>query len=276
MGTLQNKVALITGAGRASGIGAAVARRLAAGGADVVVSDLCAPVSNLLNAGSGQWEELQAVAAEVATVGVRALPVRCDVTQADSVAAMIRATLDAFGRLDILVNNAGATIGPAPVVQMAEEAWRRTLEINATGTFLCCKAAVPVMIQGGRGGRVINMSSLAALRPRPYMSAYAASKAAIVALTQGLAQEVAAYGITVNALLPGDIDTAFKQWGMQVEAVVTQRPLTDVVDDIVRRIPAGRLGMAEDVAQLAAWLASEEAAFITGQAINVTGGRELT
>jgi meso-butanediol dehydrogenase/(S,S)-butanediol dehydrogenase/diacetyl reductase len=276
MGTLQNKVALITGAGRASGIGAAVARRLAAGGADVVVSDLCAPVSNLLNAGSGQWEELQAVAAEVATVGVRALPVRCDVTQADSVAAMIRATLDAFGRLDILVNNAGATIGPAPVVQMAEEAWRRTLEINATGTFLCCKAAVPVMIQGGRGGRVINMSSLAALRPKPYMSAYAASKAAIVALTQGLAQEVAAYGITVNALLPGDIDTAFKQWGMQVEAAVTQRPLTDVVGDIVRRIPTGRLGMAEDVAHLAAWLASEEAAFITGQAINVTGGRELT
>lgn len=276
MGNLQNKVALVTGAGRASGIGAAVARRLAAGGADIVVSDLCAPVSNLFNAGAGQWEELQAVAAEVEARGVRALPVRSDVTQADSVAALIRATLDAFGRLDILVNNAGATIGPAPVVQMAEEAWRRTLEINATGTFLCCKAAVPAMIQGGRGGRVINMSSLAALRPKPYMSAYAASKAAIVALTQGLAQEVAAYGITVNALLPGDIDTAFKQWGMQVEAAVTQRPLTEVVGDIVRRIPTGRLGTAEDVAQLAAWLASEEAAFITGQAINVTGGRELT
>jgi NAD(P)-dependent dehydrogenase (short-subunit alcohol dehydrogenase family) len=95
-------------------------------------------------------------------------------------------------------------------------------------------------------------------------------------LTQGLAQEVAAYGITVNALLPGDIDTAFKQWGMQVEAAVTQQPLTDVVGEIVRRIPAGRLGTAEDVAHLAAWLASEEAAFITGQAINVTGGRELT
>lgn len=276
MGTLQNKVALITGAGRASGIGAAVARRLAADGADVVVSDLCAPVSNLLNAGAGQWEELQSVAAAVQQLGGQALPVRCDVTQADSVAALVQTTLDTFGRLDILVNNAGATIGPAPVVQMAEEAWRRTLEINATGTFLCCKAAVPAMIRGGRGGRVINMSSLAALRPKPYMSAYAASKAAVVALTQGLAQEVAAYGITVNALLPGDIDTAFKQWGMQVESVVTQRPLTDVVDDIVRRIPAGRLGTPQDVAHLVAWLASAEAAFITGQAINVTGGRELT
>lgn len=276
MGTLQNKVALITGAGRAGGIGAAAARRLAADGADVVVSDLCAPVSNLLNAGAGQWEELQAVAAEVQQLGGQALAVRCDVTQADSVAALVQATLDRFGRLDILVNNAGATIGPAPVVQMAEEAWRRTLEINATGVFLCCKAAVPAMIRGGRGGRVINMSSLAAQRPKPYMSAYAASKAAVVALTQGLAQEVAAYGITVNALLPGDIDTAFKQWGMQVESVVTQRPLTDVVDDIVRRIPAGRLGTPQDVAHLVAWLASAEAAFITGQAINVTGGRELT
>ena len=276
MGTLQNKVALITGAGRASGIGAAIARRLAADGADVVVSDLCAPISNLLNAGAGQWEELQTVAASVEALGRQALAVRCDVTQAASVAAMIQATLDTFGGLDVLVNNAGATIGPAPVVQMAEEAWRRTLEINATGTFLCCKLAVPAILRGGRGGRVINMSSLAAVRPKPYMSAYAASKAAIVALTQGLAQEVATYGITVNAILPGDIDTVFKQWGMQVESVVTQRPLTDVVDDIVRRIPVARLGTPHDVANLVAWLASDEAAFVTGQALNVTGGRELT
>ena len=108
------------------------------------------------------------------------------------------------------------------------------------------------------------------------MSAYAASKAAIIALGESLAQEVASFGITVNALLPGDIDTAFKQWGLQLEAQVTGRPYEDVVQAQVARIPVGRLGTAADVAHLVAWLASDEASFITGQAYNITGGRELT
>ena len=273
---LQDKVAIVTGAGRLGGIGVAVAQRLAAEGAHLVLADLAAPPSTLLHGGSGQWEEMLAVAQEIAALGVRCLPLRVDVTQAASVAEMITATMQTFGRIDILVNNAGATIGPAPVAQMAEEAWRRTLEINATGTFLCCKAALPAMIQGGRGGRIINMSSLAARRPRIYMSAYAASKAAIIALGESLAQEVASFGITVNAVLPGDIDTAFKQWGLQLEAQITGRPYEDVVQAQVARIPVGRLGTAADVAHLVAWLASDEASFITGQAYNITGGRELT
>ena len=273
---LQDKVAIITGAGRASGIGVAVARQLAAAGADIVLADLAAAPSPLLHGGAGQWEEMQAVAQQIEALGARCLPLRVDVTEAASVAEMIAATMQAFGRLDILVNNAGATIGPAPVAQMAEEAWRRTLEINATGTFLCCKAALPAMIQGGRGGRIINMSSLAARRPKIYMSAYAASKAAVIALSEALAQEVASFGITVNAVLPGDIDTALKQWGFQLEAQVMGRPYDEVVRANVARIPLARLGTAADVANLVAWLASDAASFITGQAYNVTGGRELT
>jgi meso-butanediol dehydrogenase/(S,S)-butanediol dehydrogenase/diacetyl reductase len=276
MAKLTDKVAIVTGAGRQGGIGAAVAHRLAQDGAHVVVGDICAPPSELPHAGSGQWDELQAIAEELQSMGVGVLPVRVDVTDAASVQGMVEQTRKTFGRLDILVNNAGAAIGPAPVVQMAEEAWRRTLEINATGTFLCCKQALPLMIGAERGGRVINMSSLAAVKPKPYVSAYAAAKAAIVALTRSLAQEVAPFGITVNAVLPGDVDTALKQWGLQLEAAANQQSYEEVLAAAIAKVPLGRFASPKDVADLVAFLASDEAGFITGQAYNLSGGRELT
>jgi NAD(P)-dependent dehydrogenase (short-subunit alcohol dehydrogenase family) len=276
MTTLTKRLALITGAGRHGGIGAAIAQRLAQAGADIVVGDLCAPPPAGLPAPAiGQWDELQAIAAQVRAQGVAALPVKVDVTDPASIQAMLAQVMAEFGRIDILVNNAGAIFGPSPVAQMADDAWRRTLEVNATGVFLVTKAVLPAMIQGQRGGRIVNMSSLAAVRPRPYMAAYAASKAAVAALTQSLAQEVAQFGITVNAVLPGDIDTGMKQWGYQLEAMITQRAYDDVVAAGVARIPAGRLGTPQDVAGLAAYLASDEASFITGQLFPVTGGREL-
>ena len=275
MATLEGRVALVTGAGRKGGIGESVAKRLAQDGAHVVVGDICAPPTELAHAGSGQWEELESIAGEIGELGVQSLPIRVDVSDAESVEAMVTATQDAFGRLDILVNNAGVAIGPSPVLQMAEEAWRRTLEINATGTFLCSKYALPLMIAGGRGGRVINMSSLAAERPKPYVSAYAASKAAVVALTQSMAQEVAEFGITVNAVLPGDVDTVLKQWGLQLESMVMGIPYEEVMAAAVAKVPLGRFAVPEDVAHLVAFLASDEASFITGQAYKLTGGREL-
>lgn len=276
MQKLEAKVALVTGAGRRGGIGAAVGLRLAQEGAHVVVADLCAaPMAGVASPGGGEWAELQALAAEIASLGVQTLALRADVTVRAEVEAMIAETMQTFGRLDILVNNAGAALGPAPVVQMQESAWRKTLEINATGVFLCCQAAIPALIKSGKAGRIINMSSLAAIRPKPYLSAYAASKAAVIALTQSLAQEVAPFGITVNAILPGDIDTAFKQWGLQIEAMVRGRPYDQVYAEAVAQIPIGRMGLPEDVASLVAYLASDEAGFITGQAYPLTGGREL-
>lgn len=273
---LRGKVALVTGAGRQNGIGAAVARRLAQEGADLVVSDICAAPSDLPHGGNAAWEQLTAVAAEIESLGARSLALRVDVTVAAEVQEMVAATKEAYGRLDILVNNAGAIIGPSPVRYMAEEAWRRMLEINATGVFLCCHHALPLIIDGGNGGRIINMSSIAAVRPRIYMSAYAASKAAVVALTQSLAQEVGEFGITANAILPGDVDTGMKQWGMQLESMVTGKQYDEVVSALEERIPIGRLGVPEDVAKLVAFLASDSADFITGQALNLTGGRELS
>jgi NAD(P)-dependent dehydrogenase (short-subunit alcohol dehydrogenase family) len=272
---LKDKVALVTGAGRPRGIGAAVARRLAGEGAHVIVADICKSPSELTHAGSGTWDDLAAVAAQISALGVQGLALQVDVTDGQAVQAMLEETKATFGRLDILVNNAGAAIGPAPVLHMAEEAWRRTLEINATGTFLCSKHALPLMIDGGRGGRIVNMSSIAARRPRPFVSAYAASKAAVIALTQALAQEVGEHGITVNAILPGDVDTEMKQWGLQLEALVNNQPYEAVVAALVARIPLGRMAAAGDVADLVAFLASDQAGFITGQAYNLTGGREL-
>jgi NAD(P)-dependent dehydrogenase (short-subunit alcohol dehydrogenase family) len=256
MGVLDGRVALVTGAGRRNGIGAAIARRLADDGAHVVISDICAAPADLPHGGYAAWEELTAVAEEISAFGVESLPLRVDVTIAEEVQGMVAATKDKFGRLDILVNNAGAIIGPAPVRYMAEEAWRRMLEINATGVFLCCHHALPLMIDGGNGGRIINISSIAAVRPRIFMSAYAASKAAVIALTQSLAQ--------------------VKQWGMQMESMVTGKGYDEVVTALEERIPAGRLGIPDDVAGLVSFLASETAEFITGQAINLTGGRELS
>jgi NAD(P)-dependent dehydrogenase (short-subunit alcohol dehydrogenase family) len=273
---LEGRVAVVTGAGRKGGIGEAVGLELARNGADVVVGDICAPPTELLHAGCGDWQELSAIAEEINGLGVKGLPVQVDVTKADSIQAMVGEVKKVFGRLDILLNNAGVAIGPAPVIQMAEEAWRRTLEINATGTFLCSQAVLPLMVEGGRGGRILNMSSIAAEKPKPYISAYAASKAAVVAFTRSLAQEVAEYGITVNALLPGDVDTALKQWGLQLEALVTQQDYDQVMAKAVAKVPLGRFATPEDVAHLVVFLASDRASFITGQAYNLTGGRELT
>jgi NAD(P)-dependent dehydrogenase (short-subunit alcohol dehydrogenase family) len=157
---------------------------------------------------------------------------------------------------------------------MEESAWNKTMAINATGTFLCSQAAARHMIDRGGGGKIINISSAAAKTGGPFLSAYSAAKAAIVGFTRVMAVEVAQQNIQVNAVCPGEVDTELMRWGWRIASLLGNMPYDEVVAEAVKRIPLGRLETGEDVANLVAFLASSESDYMTGQAINVTGGME--
>jgi NAD(P)-dependent dehydrogenase (short-subunit alcohol dehydrogenase family) len=269
---LKGKVAIVTGAGRKLGIGRGIALRLARDGADVAVADICREFEEFPGYGLGMWEGLKETADEVSALGVRGLPVKVDVTDAAQVDEMVRQTVEALGRLDIIVNNAGGGPGPAPVIAMEEVAWNKTMAINATGTFLCSRAAARQMLSQGQGGKIVNLSSIAGKRGERFMAAYTAAKAAIIGLTQVMALELGAANIQVNAVCPGDVDTDLQRWAWKLEADFRGIPYEEVVKVAVARIPVGRLEVPQDVANLVAFLASPESDYMTGQAINVDGG----
>jgi NAD(P)-dependent dehydrogenase (short-subunit alcohol dehydrogenase family) len=269
---LKGKVAIVTGAGRELGIGRAIALRLAREGAAVVVADLCREFEEFPGYGLGTWEGLEKRAEEVRALGVRGLPVRVDVTDAALVEEMMAQTLETFGRLDILVNNAGGAPGPGPVVWMEEAAWNKTIAINLTGTFLCSRAAARVMAEQGQGGKIINLSSAAGKRAGPFMSAYAAAKGGVILFTQALALELAANNIQVNAVCPGLVETELQHWRWRLEAWAQGISYHEAVGKATERIPLGYVGQPQDVANVVAFLASSESDYMTGQAINVTGG----
>lgn len=272
---LKGKVAIVTGAGRDLGIGRATALRLARDGADVAVADLCRDFEEFPGYGLGTWEGLEKRAEEIKALGARALPVRVDVTDAVLVDQMVAQTLETFGRLDILVNNAGGAPGPGPVVWMEEAAWTKTLAINLTGTFLCSRAAARVMAEQGQGGKIINVSSAAGKRGSPFLSAYSAAKGGVILFTQALALELAGNNIQVNAVCPGQVDTELQRWGWGLQAWAQNLSYDEVVRKAIEEIPLGRLEQPEDVANLVAFLASSDSDYMTGQAINVTGGQVM-
>jgi len=269
---LKGKVAIVTGAGRKLGIGRGIALRLARDGADVAVADICREFEEFPGYGLGMWEGLKETADEISALGVRGLPVRVDVTEAAQVDEMVRRTVEALGRLDIIVNNAGGVVGPAPVIALEEAAWNKTMAINATGAFLCSRAAARQMLAQGQGGKIINISPIAGKHGSPFLAAYSAAKSAIIGLTRVMALEVGAANIQVNAVCPGEVDTDLQRWGWQLEAGMRGTSYEEVVKAATSRIPLGRLEVPEDVANLVAFLASRESDYITGQAINVCGG----
>jgi len=269
---LKGKVAIVTGAGRKLGIGRAIALRLAGEGADVAVADICREFEEFPDYGLGMWEGLKSTADEVSALGVRGLPLRVDVTDSRLVDEMVAQTMDAFGHIDILVNNAGGVVGPMPVLWIEEAAWNKTLAINATGTFLCSQRVARAMIARREGGKIINIASIAGKGRAPALAAYCAAKAAVLALTRVLAFELAASGIQVNAVCPGEVDTDLQRWGWQLEANFRGVPYDEVVSGEIEQIPLGRLEQPDDVANLVAFLASDQSDYMTGQAINVDGG----
>lgn len=257
---LQNRLALITGGGR--GIGRAIALDYARAGADVVVA-------------ARTLEQVEVVANEISEgFKTRALPFTCDVSGLASVEQLFAKVKNAFGRgPDILVNNAGIAES-APLIKTDDEHWRRHLEINLSGTFYCTRAALGEMVERG-WGRVINIASVAGKTGAPYIAAYAASKHGVLGLTRSVALEVAAKGVTVNAICPGYVDTEMTTRGVENIISKTGRTAEQALDSIKKMNPQNRLIDAEEVAALALLLASHEGRGINGQAINVDGGSVL-
>ena len=247
-GSLDGRRALVTGASQ--GIGRAIALRLGVEGASVALN---------YNRSRAEAEE---AAAQVTAAGGTALTVGGDVSQAEHANALVQQVVDAWGGIDILVNNAGITRDNL-VLRLSEEDWDQVMDTNLKGAFLCTKAAIKHMVRQ-RWGRIINMSSVVALTGNPGQSNYTAAKAGLIGFTRTVAREVATRGITVNALTPGFITTRM------VEGLADE-----LKETIKEHIPQGRFGSPEEVAALAAFLAGDEAGYITGQAIGVDGGLSL-
>ena len=238
-----DKTALVTGAAR--GIGLAIATRLAADGLRVALLD----------------QDVDAVEAAARSVGRGAIALIGDVARTKDVDGAVARVESAWGRLDVLVNNAGITGRSFPIWELSDADWQRVIDVDLTSVFLCCRAAVKVMLRQG-GGRIINIASIAGKEGNPTLVPYSTAKAGVIGLTKALAKEVATHGILVNAVAPAVIGTELLK---QMEQ--------STVDLLVSKIPMGRVGKPEEVAALVAWLASDECSFSTGAVYDLSGGR---
>lgn len=273
----SSPVAIVTGGARQGGIGREVARQLLQNGYDVVLSDLGRPLVSHPDYEVAPADDLQAAAGALCALGtVAAIP--CDVTSEASVIALFDTTIDRFGRVDVLVNCAGLAIGLSPTIELSLRDWQVNLDVMATGAFLCAREAARRMVSANRGGRIITIASQAGKTGMPYLAAYCAAKFAVIGLTQSMAAELGPLGITVNAICPGTIDTpllSVKGGVYQTFAGASGRSEEDYRQRLLRQIPARRFGTPADVAAAAVYLVSEAASFVTGEALNVTGGQEV-
>jgi NAD(P)-dependent dehydrogenase (short-subunit alcohol dehydrogenase family) len=274
---MSSRVAVVTGAARRGGIGRAIAARLLRDGLRVVISDLERPMDTHPDYASAAATELDDAVAELDALG-EVTGFGCDVRDTSQVEALFDAADEHFGRVDVLVNNAGVAIGLAPVTELSDEDWQVNLEVMASGVFRCSRAAARRMLASDEGGRIVTVASQAGLVGQPWLAAYSAAKFAAIGFTQSLAHELGPHGITVNAVCPGTVQTPL----LDVPGGIfdTYPRMAGITREqyerkLLRSIPVGRYETPEDVAAAVAFLASEDAAYVTGAALNVSGGQTM-
>ena len=279
---LSGKVAVVTGAGGRHGIGRAIALRLAQEGADVVVTDIQASLEAIRPEDrQAGWQGLTSVVEEIESLGRQSLGLISDVSDSAQVTEMVERTLDRFGKIDILVNNAGSRLGRdrVLVVELEEDAFDEVMRVNVRGTYLCSKAVARHMIQREGGGKIIIISSGAGKRGRARFAAYCASKFALIGFTQSLAQELGPHDVNVNAICPGLVDTErtdFIAAALAPQGESTEEYRAMMIRERETTVPMGRVAVGDDIARVAAFLASSESDYLTGLSISVNGGTEMS
>lgn len=276
MGRFSGKTAVVTGSGRHKGLGEAIAKRLAAEGAAVVISDIGKPADPATPSEHiGATDEMEAIAREIRDAGGQASTCVCDVRDLDAMRAMAKHAVDAHGSLDIWVNNAGIGYIMKPLLDVTADDWKAVIDVNLTGCFNGIKAAAEVMVDAGTGGRIINIASQAAKSGFPHAQAYTASKHGLVGLTRSAAIELGPHKITVNNVCPNHVTTGLGAWQNEYfSKVVGAANVEEYLEAMANRIPLKRPGKPEDTAKAVAFLCSEEAEYITAESMNVSGGEE--
>lgn len=258
------KTVVVTGSGRHKGLGQGILQRFADEGANCVVSDV------VITPEAGE------VADELRARGARAATIACDVSDAAQCDALIAGAVAQFGGVDVLVNNAGIGFMMKPMLEVDPADWAQVIAVNLSGAFYCTQAAAKAMIAAGTGGRIINVASQAAKSAFPHLPAYVSSKHGMIGLTRATALELGPHGITVNAVCPNHVTTAL---GAEQNAYFSKllgfATVEDYIANMSAKNPMGRPGLPGDSAALCAWLASDDAFYMTGEALNISGGEEM-
>jgi NAD(P)-dependent dehydrogenase (short-subunit alcohol dehydrogenase family) len=270
---LSGKTALITGAGKRTGIGYGIAAALAGCGANLILADLGPEGGRGGQHGAAAPVALEQIAAELARDhGVRTLPVAVDVTDPEAISAMVAQIASVFEQVHVLCNNAGASFGvPNTFYSYDETDWMRTIDVNLHSVFRVTRALLPLM-RGSRGS-IVNTASRAGKVPPLFNGAYAVAKAGVIMLTKVMALELAGEGLRVNAVCPGQIMTDLERWRFGLEAQFFNSTPAAREAEMCKTIPLGRIGDAAEVGRLVAFLASDASSYMTGQAVNITGGQ---
>lgn len=272
---LKGKTALVTGAGKETGIGFAAAKKLASCGANIILADLGKESEQGLAVKVGSLDEMNRLANKLSEeYNVKTLAVPVDVTDPEAIAAMVEGVREHFDSVNILCNNAGASFGVPNLFHTYDESqWMRTIDVNLHSVFRVTRAILPLMV--GSDGAIINTASRAGKVPPIFNGAYAVAKAGVIMLTKVMARELAGVNIRANAICPGQINTDLEKWRFGLEADFFNTTVEEREQEMCQDIPLARIGLPEEVASVVAFLASKESSYMTGQALNIGGGQTM-